>query len=150
MLQDQNVVSIWGRTDEEALSTFLLYYNKCYCQYYVYILRILDNPISAKRVAKDVFLSLWKMRSEIHTDEAIRSTLFKLADIKCIEEFKELYNTEMNAEETFERLFGKAKDFLQMEKEIAAIVGRLFEEGYFDPTCPQYYKDPTSDYSSMR
>ncbi|WP_126973171.1 RNA polymerase sigma factor [Gynurincola endophyticus] len=141
--------SAWGLTEEESLNRLLHYYNKWYCQYYVYVFRVIDDPYSAKSIVIEIFLSLWKMRAEITSEEQLKSSLFKLADIHCSEHYKRKHQSNEITDDSWEKIWGKSKEFLHLEKEIAIIVGRLFEDGYFNPLSIQHYKDPTGGLAEL-
>lgn len=134
--------NVWGQNDDDSISHLLLLYRKYYYQYYVYVLRVIDDPLTASIIIRNIFLELWKMRKEIQTEELVKTNLFKLADIHCSDHYKKLHLTNDISELAWENIWGKSKEFLVLEKEIATIIGKMFEDGFFNPYQTRYYKDP--------
>lgn len=105
-------------------------YTKYFRVIFLYCKKLIGEEALAEEAAAEVFVTLWKKRAIINTDQTIQPFLYRIAKFTAYDHLKKIANDQRLREQfllNHELIHSKSGEHLLIEKEQLEVINRLLD-----------------------
>lgn len=121
---ENDLIVQFNQGDTEAFTTI---YNRYYSTLYYFVKRFVPEREDAEDLTADVFVKLWKLRSNLHTIKNIEAFLYITGRNTCLDFLRHIQRRNMRQKDLIYALLQEPEEG-QLEEDIKTLVLRIIHE----------------------